>query len=159
LTGNGYFGTIEIGEGIHILKIEDIQKSVLVSLGWRFGQSYTGGYLAGQMVMSTLANRVRSGWGNWLEVLEKVPFFMAENELPPLKYPNIWDGNFVKLLHVVEGVFDGSAADLSKGALYWADLTRIERPWFVNLMEATNEETGMRQHPIVASMNSLTFFR
>ena len=150
---------LRLGEGIHILKIEEIQKSVLVSLGWRFGQSYGGGYLAGQMVMATLMNRVKAGWGSHLEVFERVPFFMAENDLPPLKWPGVWDGSFVKLLHVVEGVFDGSAADLSKGALYFADLTRIERPWFVNLMEAINEETGMRQHPIVASMNSLTFFR
>ena len=141
------------------MKIEDLQKAKLVELGWRFGQSYTGGYLAGQMVMSTLANRVRAGWGNWLEVIERVPNFMAENELPLLKYPNVWEGSFVKLLHVVDGVFDGSAADLSKGALYWADLARIERPWFRELLDAKNEETGLAQHPIVASMNSLTFFR
>jgi hypothetical protein len=142
-----------------LLKIEDLQKAKLVETGWRFGQSYTGGYIAGQMAMSTLANRVRAGWGNWLEVIERVPNFMAENELPPLKFPNIWDGNFVKLLHVVDGVFDGSAVDLSKGALYWGDLARIERPWFKNLIDAVNEETGLRQHPIVASMTSLTFFR
>lgn len=141
------------------MKIEDLQKAKLVELGWRFGQSYTGGYLAGQMVMSTLANRVRAGWGNWLEVIERVPNFMAENELPLLKYPNVWEGSFVKLLHVVDGVFDGSAADLSKGSLYWADLSRIERPWFKELIDAKNEETGLAQHPIVASMNSLTFFR
>jgi hypothetical protein len=145
-------------EGIPTLKVEDLQKSVLVSLGWRFGQSYAGGYLAGQMVMSTLANRVRSGWGNWLEVMERVPFFMAENELPPLKYPGVWDGNFVKLLHVVDGVFEGSAQDMSKGALYWADLSRVERPWFKDLIGALNE-FGERQHPICASMNSLTFFK
>lgn len=128
-------------------------------MGWRFGQSYSGGYLASQMVMSTIMNRIKSGWGNHLEVMERVPNFMAENELPPLKYPNVWEGSFVKLLHVVDGAFDGSAADLSKGALYWADLARIERPWFKELIDAVNEETGLRQHPVVASLNSLTFFR
>ena len=142
-----------------MLKTEDMQKSKLVELGWRFGQAYAGGYIAGQMVMSAIANRQRAGWGNWFEVIEKVPFFMAEEELPPLKFPNVWDGNFVKLLHIVDGVFDGSAMDMSKGALYWADLQRVERSWFKNLMFATNEETGMKQHPIVASMNSLTFFK
>jgi hypothetical protein len=111
------------------------------------------------MVMSALANRQHAGWGNWFEVLERVPNFMAENELPPLHYPNVWDGSFIKLCHVVDGVFDGSATDLSKGALYWADLSRIERSWFKDLIGAVNEETGMRQHPVVASMNSLTFFR
>ena len=142
-----------------MLKVEDIQKSMLVSLGWRFGQSYGGGYLAGQMVMSTIMNRVKAGWGPHLEVFERVPFFMAENELPPLKWPGVWDGSFVKLCHIIDGVFDGSAVDLSKGALYWADLSRIDRPWFKNLIDAINEETGERQHPIVASMNSLTFFK
>ena len=142
-----------------LLKVEDMQKSVLVSLGWRFGQSYGGGYLAAQMVMSTIMNRQRAGWGNHFEVMERVPSFMAENELPPLKYPGVWEGGFIKLLHLVDGVFDGSAVDLSKGALYFCDLARVERPWFKSLIEAINEETGLRQHPIVASMNSLTFFR
>ena len=160
---SGYSGgkpcSLEMQEG-DLLKVEDIQKSILVSLGWRFGQSYTGGYLAGQMVMSALMNRIRAGWGNHLEVFERVPNFMAENELPLLKYPNVWEGSFVKLLHVVDGVFDGSTADLSKGALYFADLNRIERPWFSDkILGAVNEETGMKQHPIVASMNSLSFFR
>ena len=115
-----------------------MQKTKLVELAWSFGQSYTGGYLAGQMVMSTLSNRVRAGWGSWFEVIERVPFFMAENELPTIKYPGVWEGNFVKLLHVVDGVFDGSAVDLSKGALYWGDLTRIERPWFKDLIGAVH---------------------
>jgi hypothetical protein len=142
-----------------LLKIEDLQKAKLVELAWRFGQSYNGGYLAGQMVMSTLANRVRAGWGSWLDVIERVPNFMAENELPPLKYPGVWEGNFVKLLHVVDGVFDGSALDLSKGALYWGDLNKIERPWFRDkIVDAVNAE-GLRQHPRVADMNSLAFFR
>ena len=142
-----------------MLKIEDLQRAKLVELAWRFGQSYAGGYIAGQMVMSTLMNRVKAGWGPHLEVFERVPFFMAENELPPLHYPNVWDGGFIKLCHAVDGAFDGSAVDLSKGALYWADLSRIDRPWFKNLIDAINEETGERQHQIVASMNSLTFFK
>jgi hypothetical protein len=88
---------------------------------------------------------------------------MAENELPPLVFPNVWDGSFVKLLHVVEGVYEGSATDLSKGALYWADLNRIERPWFkekiVDPIKEDGPNAGERQHAIVANMNSLSFFR
>lgn len=142
-----------------MLKTEDFFKSHLVTLAWRFGQSYNGGYIAGQMIMSTLANRQRAGWGSWGEIIERVPNFMAENELPPLKFPNVWDGSFVKLQHVVDGVFDGSASDLSKGALYWGDLNKIERPWFRDkIVDAVNAE-GLRQHPRVADMNSLAFFR
>lgn len=141
-----------------MLKTDDFFKSHLVTLGWRFGQSYGGGYLAGQMVMATLANRYRAGWGSWGTIIERVPNFMAENELPPLKFPSVWEGAFVKLLHIVDGVFDGSLPDLSKGALYWGDLNRIERPWFKDLIDATKED-GQRQHPRVADLNSLSFWR
>jgi len=146
-----------------MLKVEEIHKSLLVSVGWRFGQSYGGGYLSAQMVMAVLANRVRSGQGQWFDVINRIPAFMAENELPPLVFPNVWDGSFVKLLHVVEGVYEGSATDLSKGALYWADLNRIERPWFkekiVDPIKEDGPHAGERQHAIVANMNSLSFFR
>lgn len=143
-----------------LLKTEDFFKSHLVTLAWRFGQSYNGGYVAGQMVMSTLANRQRAGWGSWGEIIERVPTFMAETELPDFKYPNVWEPSFVKLCHVVDGVFDGSALDLSKGALYFCDLNKIEREWFkTKIVDAVSEETGLRSHPIVANMNSLSFFR
>jgi hypothetical protein len=146
-----------------MLRFEDLQQSQLVAMGWRFGQSYSGGYVAAQMVMSTIANRVRSGWGNWFDVLHKIPNFMAEKELPPLEFPTVWDGSFVKLLHVVGGVFEGSATDLSKGALYWGDLNRLERPWFktniVDAIKADGPQAGLRQHPRVADINSLSFWR
>jgi hypothetical protein len=80
-------------------------------------------------------------------------------ELPPLVYPSAWDGNFVKLLHVVSGVFDGSIPDMSKGALYFCDLNKIERTWFKEKIVDSTKDDGQRQHPIVACMNSLSFFR
>lgn len=152
-----YTRTLE--EGSHILKIEDIQQTKLVEIGWRFNQSYYGGHIGAQMIMHCLANRYKSGWGPWLDIIAKVPQFMAENELPELTFPNQWDGNFVKVLHLVSGVFDGSIPDLSKGALYWADLNRIERPWFKSRIVDPIKENGQREHPIVATINSLTFFR
>ena|SRR5271156_1064280 len=146
-----------------MLKIEEIQKTKLVEIGWSFGQSYGGGHLAGQMIMHVIANRVRCGWGSWLDVIAKVPFFMAENVLPVLEFPSVWNGSFVKLLHVVDGVFDGSVPDISKGALYWADMNRIERPFFkskiVDPIKEDGPQAGMRQHPVVANMNSLAFFK
>ncbi len=142
-----------------MLKVEEMHKAKLVEIGWRFGQAYGGGYIPGQMVMSTLANRVRAGFGQWFDVINKIPAFMAENEMPPLVFPSLWDGSFIKLLHVVEGVYEGSATDLSKGALYWCDLNRIERPWFKEKVVDALKDSGERQHPIVANMNSLSFFR
>jgi hypothetical protein len=111
------------------------------------------------MVMSTISNRVRAGWGSWLDVITDVPECMAENELPVLKFPSVWEGNFIKLLHVVEGVFEGSAKDLSNGALYWGDLTRIERPWFMEKIIKAKKEDGTPQHSRVSDMNSLSFWR
>jgi hypothetical protein len=146
-----------------MLKVEDLQQSMLVGVGWRFGQSYGGGHLAAQMVMSVIANRVRCGFGNWFDVIHKIPNFMAEKELPPLEFPTVWDGSFVKLLHVVGGIFEGSAQDLSKGALYWADLNKIERPDFkariIDPIKLDGPNVGERQHPLVANLNSLSFFR
>jgi hypothetical protein len=44
-----------------MLKIEDVQKTKLVEIGWSFGQSYGGGHIAGQMIMHVIANRKRCG--------------------------------------------------------------------------------------------------
>lgn len=141
-------------------------KGRLVSIGWRFGQSYAGGHIAGEMVMHVIANRVRCGWGAWLTVIDGVPKFMAENEMPEMKHPSVWEPAFVKLLHSVDGIFDGSVPDRSKGALYWGDLARIERPWFKkNVVQAVNpiiasDGSGLQlpQHRRVADMNSLSFW-
>jgi hypothetical protein len=142
-----------------MLKQDDFNKAKLVELGWRFGQSYSGGHIAGQMVMSVIANRVRTGWGSWLDVISRVPVFMAENELPPLNFPSVWEGSFVKLLHAVDGVFDGSATDLSKGAIYWGDLGHIERNWFLEKIIRARKSDGTPEHQRVADMNSLSFWK
>jgi hypothetical protein len=143
-----------------MLQQDKFGQAMLVDLGWRFGQSYGGGHLAGQLIMHTLMNRVRLGWGSVLQVIDTVPHSMAENEIPPQKYPSIWEPTFVKLLHTVEGIYDGSTPDLSKGALYWCDLNRIERPWFKEkIIDAVNPLTNEKVHPHVADINSLWFFR
>ncbi len=142
-----------------MLKSEDFIKGQLVCMGWRFSQVY-GGFVPGQMVMSALANRVRLGWGSWLEVIEKVPDNMAESELPPLKFPSVWEPTFVKLLHCVDAAYDMSLQDMSKGATYWCDLNNIGRDWFkTKIVDAIQESTGLRQHPVVANQNSIVFFK
>ena len=143
-----------------MLTTDQFLKAKIVETSWRFGNSYSGGHLAGQMVMATLANRFRAGFGSWLSILENVPNFMAENEVPPFKIDSVWNPSFTKLLHAVEGVYDGSAQDLTKGALYWGDLNKIERPWFkAKVVDALSEATGLRQHPLVSNLNSLSFFK
>lgn len=145
-----------------MLKQDDYIKAHLVELGWRFAQSYGSGHVAGEMIMQTLANRVRIGWGSWLKVIDTVPLFMAENEIPKLEHPSIWEPNFVKLLHKVDAVFDGSIPDLSKGALYWGDLAKIERDWFrekiVQSRKFNFEGVEVPAHQRVACMNGLNFW-
>jgi hypothetical protein len=144
-----------------LLKQDDYIKGRLVALGWQFSKSYIGaGHIAGEMIMHAISNRVKVGWGSWLQIVDRVPMFMAENELPPLEHPSVWDAGFVKLLHAVDGVYDNSMPDKSKGALYWCDLAKIEKPWFKEkIVDALEPSTGLRRHPIIANMNGLCFFR
>ena len=143
-----------------MLKQDDFIKANLVSMGWRFSQSYVGaGHIAGQMIMHALANRVRVGWGSWLQIIDRVPAFMAEKELPPLVHPSVWDAGFIKLLHTVDGVYDGTIPDLSKGALYWCELSHIENPWFKEKIVDAIGADGLRRHPIIANMNGLVFLK
>lgn len=140
-----------------MLRQDDYTKSQLVTVGWLYGKEY-GGHLASCMIMSCIANRQRIGWGSWLEVIERVPNSAAE-VLELKEFPSIWEPGFVRLLHEVDGIYDNSGEDRSKGALYWADLRRIERPWFQEkIIDAVND-LGEKLHPRVADLNSLTFFR
>lgn len=102
--------------------------------------------------MSCIANRVRLGWGGWLDVLDRVPLFSAQIEQPG-GTPSIWEPTFVRLLHEVEAIYDGSA-DYSKGATYWCDLRRVETDFFKNKIL-----TDPQNHPRIADMNTLTLFR
>jgi hypothetical protein len=143
-----------------LLTTDQFIKGKIVEISWRFGSSYSGGHLAGQMVMNVLANRFRCGWGSYLSILENVPNFMAENEIPSFKLTSAWEPSFTKLLHAIEGCYAGSTQDLTKGALYFGDLNNIQRAWFkTKIIDANNPDTGLRQHPIVANMNSLSFFK
>jgi hypothetical protein len=135
-----------------LLRQDDYLKSHLVLQGWRWGKEY-GGHLAACMVMSCVANRVRLGWGNWLEMIDRIPQYAAQQDIPT-GTPSIWEPNFVRLLHEVESIFDGSGTDYAKGGLYWADLRRVDTDFFRTKILGAPE-----QHPRVADMNSLVIFR
>ena len=65
----------------------------------------------------------------------------------------MWNPGFVKLLHSVEGIASGASEDLSKGCLYWADLGKIDSPWFKEHI------LGNPNHPRLVDMGSLVFFK
>jgi hypothetical protein len=105
------------------------------------------------MIMSCLANRQRLGWGSWLEVIEGIPSRSAQLE-QPIGIPSVWEPGFVRLLHEVESIFDGSK-DYAKTGLYWADLSKpVTNPWFQE--KILNDQQA---HPVMGNMNSLTIFR
>ena len=119
--------------------------------------------------MQALANRVRRGFGSWLQVLESVPNYMAEHEMPPLKYPSLWEPNFVKLLHSVESIYAGSAADITigntvidnrpkQGAVFFGMLNKLERQWFKDMIAVVDPITGLRQHERVSDLNTLSLW-
>jgi len=133
-----------------ILRQDDMMKSQLVLTGWRYGKEY-GGWRASAMIMSVLMNRVRLGWGTLFEVLERIPKYSAINEIPT-GWPSIWEPEFVKLLHEVESIYDGTK-DHASGALYWCDTRYIETDFFKEKILGDHDA-----HPMVGSMNSLSFF-
>jgi len=135
-----------------LLRQDDFQKGQLVLAGWKHGREY-GGHLASCMIMSCLANRQRLGWGNWLDIVDSIPKYSATIEQPS-GVPSIWDMAFVRLLHEVEAIYDGSQ-DYAKGALYWCDTAKpIDNPWFQDKILSDSFA-----HPKVGNMNSLMLFR
>lgn len=137
-------------KGIPILRQDDFQKSLLVLTGWRHGRVY-GGHLASCMIISCLMNRVRLGWGTVLEVLDRIPNFAATTEMPT-GTPSIWEPGFVRLLHEVEAIYDGTQ-DYSKGALYWCDTREVNTVFFKDKILGDHDT-----HKRVMEMNTLAFF-
>jgi hypothetical protein len=135
-----------------VLRQDDFAKSQLVLVGWKYGHKY-GGYLASAIIMSCLANRQKLGWGSWLEVIDGIPARSATIE-QPIGIPSIWEPEFVRLLHEVESVYDGSK-DYSKTALYWFDSAeQVSNPWFQEKILGDPQS-----HPVIGNMNSLMFLR
>lgn len=96
-------------------------------------------------------NRVKKGWGTVLEVIDHIPNFAATTDVPT-GTPSMWEPGFIKLLHEVEGIYDGTQ-DYVKEAVYWCDSRRVETPFFQNKI------LGNPDHPRVVDMNTLSFYR
>ena len=135
-----------------MLRQDDFCKAQLVLKGWQHGNQF-GGHLSSCMVMSCLANRQKLGWGSWLEILDNIPKYSATIE-QPTGTPSIWEPSFVRLLHEVEIIYDGSK-DYANGGVYWFDSSQpVTNPWFQEKL-LNNLDT----HPKVGDMNSLMLLR
>lgn len=87
-------------------------------------------------------------------MLNRIPAFSALLVQPNReKFPSVWEPSFVRLLHEVEAIYDGSQ-DYSKGAVYWCDLRNVETPFFKDKVLGNQTD-----HPRVCDMNTLVCFR
>jgi hypothetical protein len=134
-----------------LLRQDDFAASQLVLFGWNRGKEY-GGHQAACLIMSCISNRVRLGWGSLLEVLEQSYKYDAELDPPKLVYPSLWQPDFVRLLHEVGPIKEGSN-DPAKGGLYWADSRRITNPWFIEKILGDSHT-----HKRVGDMNTLNIY-
>jgi len=140
-----------------MLRQDDFVKSQLVLECWRQGHHF-GSHQIPLMILGCLANRQRLGWGSFLEILKNVPKFAYVLEQPNRDvFPDIWAPEFVKLLHGVDGVYEGSIPDPALGGIYWADLSKgkagITNPWFRDKVLASPVHTAC------ANQGAFTIFR
>ena len=141
-----------------MVRQDDFKSSLMILEVWRQGKDFGSGGQACLMIAGCLSNRARLGWGQLLDVLKAAPKFSATLELPNRDaYPDIWDPAFIKLLHAIPGIVDGSIPDPSMGGLYWADLSKgrpgITNPWF------SEKILGSPIHAACCNINSFTVFR
>lgn len=133
---------------------ENFIKAQLAALAHREGHEHggTNNMLAVAFVMR---NRQRAGWrgGEWLGIIhtaEEVASRISEVSAPDLR-----DINFRILLQQIDDVYSGMAADkITEGALYYAELNRIESTWFrKHILD------DLEHHPRVANVGNVVFFK
>jgi hypothetical protein len=134
-----------------MLRQDDWRKSHLVTFGWNAGKKY-GGHLGSCIIMSVIMNRVKLGWGTVEEILNKFPQTAANPDIPK-DVPQIWSPEFIRLLHEIESIYDGSK-DYSNGAVYFCDTAEPVSEWFQE--KVLNEKEA---HRCVGNMNSLMYFK
>lgn len=139
---------------------ENYIKAMLANYAYKEGARY-GGIDNMLAVCHVIRNRMDNGWygGDWLAALDNAPEVAAnepgEDEEMPTPPINLRDVATRRFLDKVDYVFDGSAPDLmTDGALYYGDLKRPRRLWFVQNITANLDE-----HPHVATVGPVWFFR
>jgi hypothetical protein len=117
--------------------------------------AHHGGHDNMLAVAFVFRNRHRAGWhgGNWMELLAYCNEYAAT--IYPPSVPDLRDINFRMLLQQIDDVFSGLAPDkYTEGALYYAELNRVERPWF-----RTDVLSDPERHPRVATVGNVSLFR
>lgn len=112
-----------------------------------------------------LRNRVRSGWGEWMEVLESAEEFRANEPNEPWKI-DTGSRAYQRLLYDVDDIYFGhrppsgdgptledTLCDTRRPLFYWLFLERPMRQWFKDHIIG-----DPKNHPNSASMGTILFF-
>lgn len=142
---------------------DDYIKSKLASFAWKEAAQY-GGTQNMTAVALVIRNRVYAGWcgGDWLDVLANAPVSSALNPRHELiePQPDFREPAMRRFLQAMDSIYDGSLPDTltvnpkKEGALYYAELDKIERDWFLENICRKPEN-----HPITSKVGPVTFFR
>jgi hypothetical protein len=122
---------------------------------------HMGGTASMCAVAQVIANRVRSGWGEWNHVINTAAKFRGT--IPPQQGDfDPKDLTFRQFLTMVDDIYHGTADDTNvnleddRGALvslYYAELHSIDNDWFRKEIAGNHE-----RHPRIAVVGQLTFF-
>lgn len=133
-------------------RFEQLVKAELALTAWRYGKKH--GLPGMSMIAQCIANRFKSGWGSFLQVIESLPKYSGTVEQPKTEYPAPWDRDFLSLLVAMDGIVDGTAKDTTNESLYFADTTTIDREWFL-----TNVSRNPERRRVADCQGVLTFWR
>jgi hypothetical protein len=112
-----------------------------------------------------LRNRVRAGWGEWMDVIETADEHRANepNELIRIDHNS---RAYQRLLHEVDDIYFGHSSNYGDGptledtlcekqrpCFYWMYLNRPIRQWFKDTIA-----TDKQNHPSNATMGLMMFF-
>lgn len=113
-----------------------------------------------------LRNRVRAGWGEWIEVIETADESRANEPQEPMRL-DTGSRSYQRLLHDVDDIYFGhSSKDSSEGATLEDSLCDTERPCFYWLFLARpmsdwfkeNIASQKENHPSNVTMGLMMFF-
>ncbi len=128
-------------------RFDDFIRGQVALTAWRHGKDY-GGHLASLLVAHCLKNRVQRGWSNWTGVLEHLPKYSATLEQPG-GWPDGWNKDFLRVLAEMDSIVDGTARDMANAGVFWADIGKIDNPWFLEKIVRDGA------HARVCDMNTL----
>ena len=131
-------------------------KALLALVAWR--EAGGEGRDGQRAVCHVIRNRVRAGWGDWAEVIcQKNQFTSISYKGDPqtVEWPMQPDPAFEEAIRIAELNYSGGDFDLTKGALYYANLKHIDKGgWF------EKEILGKpKTHPQTTQVGAHSFYK